>query len=1112
MPFSAGEVYAVLGARVDPSGFRAYDAALARTTGAASKAEAATAASAAAMTKAGNASSGAAAAMSKFGTAAKTAGIAGAAALATGLVASIKAASSFQQQMSELQAVTGASSRDMRRFADAAKAMGAKTGVGATEASKALIELAKGGMTAKNILGGGFAGAVALAQAGTMGLDDAANAVVKTLAQFKLQGRDATHVADALASAANATSMDVSDFTQALAQGGAAASSAGLSFDDTINVLAAMADKFQSGSDMGTSLKTTLTQLASPTKRAQEELKKLGIEAFDANGKIKPAPKLVDELAKAFHGLTSKQKLQAASMIAGTDGMRALIALSDSAGKNIIKAGSAQEVASKKTDNLAGAWNRFKASLQNAAITVGTPLLKPLADGLDWVTRQFTKLTDGSSKVSRVLGDLGSLFGDLVDVIGTIGGVLGDLKFDQVFTGLFDVLRGVVGTIKSILHGDLKGILSGLGTVLLGSLKAITAPIRGIGQQLYGPFKWAVDKILGLLTTLMGGVSSTFSALGKIPGPVGAPFRAAAHGIDDARDAIDGLRESIRGTPKNALSPLAAALQKLRGTKLEPKVLHILTRGDMDARSKIRALRALGIPAKTAKLLVEDSQAKRGVKEVREAVGQLRGRTIIINAVTNGLISGVQAALDWLSRLRSKTVTVNVHTTNTGSSPRGRATGRAAGAGRELALVGEGRDPRETVFDPATGQGFITAGPTLAVLSDSAYVIPHDPSMRARSGSLLEQLARDLGVPGFKKGKPAKKTASKPKAAIPTNIGRPGGPLGFPDPAAFTPTRLPLESLERRVSDAETTDSKRQSRLRELSRSKKPADKAKVPGARRAADQSHAALVRARRLARQARNYQAQIDRAQTLVGTYETRMRTANLAGDRKGWTAASDARRRGLAALRALLVKAYGALGLKNTQAGADLDAAIASTDLAIAEAGTAMFEEQAQDDSTFTPEQARRLAELDRDIAVAALSEGIGDDISAAVAKRDYLEALFAGSAGRSPEAVKDLADQLRTARDNVTSLTSPAGTVANDNQDLQAQIDQANARAQLAEQNAALNARLWGVWNGPGDLGTSVVVNMNMLTGADPRVARSAADAVVGGLGYQRGQPSPRVGVG
>lgn len=407
MALDAGSVFAVLGGKFNPAGFAQFDAAMKKST-----------ASAAAAEKSHNRTAGA---MTAMGTAAKTGAAVGVIAVGYALVESVKSAATFEKKMSELQAVTKASAATMKTMGKAALDLGAQTGVGAIEAAGALTELAKGGLDANTSIAA-LKGTIALAQAGDMQLADAANTVVKSLSLFSLKGADAGHVADGLASAANATSMDVKDFAMALAQGGSAAAAAGFSFDDTINVMAAMANKFQSGSDMGTSLKTTLVQMAHPSKQAATEMQRLGISIFKANGEIKPVASIVSMLGDRFKGMSDKQKLSTAATIAGTDGMRTLLALLGGSGKDIIVPGSAAEIAAKKMDNYTGATKRLSAEIESLKIEAGQGITPALADATNAVTKFLEQMRKGEG--------LGGIFSSIV-------GVLWDVQkaFYSVVTG-----------------------------------------------------------------------------------------------------------------------------------------------------------------------------------------------------------------------------------------------------------------------------------------------------------------------------------------------------------------------------------------------------------------------------------------------------------------------------------------------------------------------------------------------------------------------------------------------------------------------------------------------------------------------------------------------------
>ena len=564
MALDAGSVFAVLGGKFNPAGFAQFDAAMKKSTASATAAERSHARSAGAMTA--------------MGAAAKTGAAVGIAAVGYALVESVKSAATFEKKMSELQAVTRASASTMKTMSKAALDLGAKTGVGATEAAGALTELAKGGLDANTSIAA-LSGTIALAQAGDMDLADAANTVVKSLSLFSLKGADAGHVADGLASAANATSMDVKDFAQALAQGGSAAAAAGFTFDDTINVMASMANKFQSGSDMGTSLKTTLVQMANPSKKAAAEMDRLGISIFKSNGQIKPVASIVQMLGNRFKGMSDKQKLSTAATIAGTDGMRTLLALLGGSGKDIIAPGSAAEIAAKKMDNYAGSTKRLAAEIESLKIEAGQGITPALADATNAVTKFLAQMREGKgiggifSSIVGVLWDVqkalysmvtgaGAGFLALLEGITGAGAFLGIPGAKKASDDLAKMRRELENTTKELLpfHNEAK---KPVNVKLVADKTSAISAIRAIQnsklapkvQKILGSSKDATDKIMALMrigiplkwAKILTNANSTQSAIKKlkaelasIRNPPAIVFTATEGGSQRAWNRLSG--------------------------------------------------------------------------------------------------------------------------------------------------------------------------------------------------------------------------------------------------------------------------------------------------------------------------------------------------------------------------------------------------------------------------------------------------------------------------------------------------------------------------------------------------------------------------------------------
>lgn len=338
--------------------------------------------------------------------AASTVAKVGAVGIGASLVYSVKKAADFEAQLSSLGSVAGATGKEMDALRKSALKAGADTKFSALEAAKAQTELAKGGLKTSQILSGGLSSALALAAAGEMELADAASTTVNSMKLFRIQGARSIQVADALATAANSTTADVSDFALALNQAGSAAKAVGLNFPETIAALETLAEVGVKGSDAGTSLKTALIQLASPSSaKASEMAKKLGLNIFDSTGKIKSLVEVSKELRDGLGDLTEKQRIQAATTLVGQDGFRALLALYDAGPEKIAKLqrelgkeGSAAEVARKKQDNLKGSLEQLGGSVETLGINVGTMMIPAVRKGAD-------VLTDFANDLGRIASD-----------------------------------------------------------------------------------------------------------------------------------------------------------------------------------------------------------------------------------------------------------------------------------------------------------------------------------------------------------------------------------------------------------------------------------------------------------------------------------------------------------------------------------------------------------------------------------------------------------------------------------------------------------------------------------------------------------------------------------
>lgn len=403
---------------------------------------------------------------------------AGFAGLGYGVFDAVKNYSDFTAQLSQIKAVTGLDAEAMDAVKEKALELGADTQFSSTEAAQGMTELLKAGVSVKDVLGDASQAALDLAAAGQLSLPEAAEIMSTAMNAFHID--DATHAADVLVGAANASATGVQELKYSLSAVSAVAAGVGMSFDDTNTALAVFANNGLKGSDAGTSLKTMLMNLSPQTKQATEEMQRLGLltdegtsKFFDQEGHLRSLSDIAGLLQDHLSGLTDEEKMNALSTMFGSDAIRGGMIMLREGAKGVkdmnaaMKDITAHETAKVAMDNLRGSLLRLKSAWENLTIKL---LDHGVGDGLRGFTEEFGKLT---SHFSGLIDD--GL--QVTDVIKIVGEGINDLKNKFLaFDGIGSVLAGgalAVGLkkiynlamkVKDVIQGIPKNLPGGTPT------------------------------------------------------------------------------------------------------------------------------------------------------------------------------------------------------------------------------------------------------------------------------------------------------------------------------------------------------------------------------------------------------------------------------------------------------------------------------------------------------------------------------------------------------------------------------------------------------------------------------------------------------------------------
>lgn len=465
----------------------------------------------------------------------------------------LNAGMDFEQGMSNIKAVSGATAAEMTKLHDLALLMGKDTAFSARGAADGIEELVKAGLTVEQIMSGGLQGALDLAQAGSIDLASAAEVAATALNAFKSDALTVSSAADILAGAANASATDVMELKLGLSQASAVASAVGMSFMDTSSALAVFAQNGLKGSDAGTSLKTMLMSLQPSTKDQISLFNKLGLMTdkgtsafFDQAGKLKNLTDISSTLQRSMSGMTDAQRLSTMETLFGTDAIRAanILYREGADGIQTMQANmadvTAQEVAAEKMNNLRGSLEEFKGSLETAAIglyEMNQGPLKTFVDYLGSLVDSFIVLDPQLQQFILLGAAIAAGIGPALWLIGAMASGISALG------AVFAFLISPIGLIVLAIAGLVAGFLylwntnEGFRTAVIEIWNSITAAIStfwswvqpillALGSILLNVFKsiynWTITNWPIISSTIMNVFSAIWTYISPIISAIGS--------------------------------------------------------------------------------------------------------------------------------------------------------------------------------------------------------------------------------------------------------------------------------------------------------------------------------------------------------------------------------------------------------------------------------------------------------------------------------------------------------------------------------------------------------------------------------------------------------------
>lgn len=506
--------------------------------------------------------------MSEFGTHAKESiggVVKAAAAITAALVAvagkAVEAGAEFDKSMKGVAATMGYTWEELTEEGSEAaitfeelrnfgKEMGATTAFSAREAAQGLQNMATAGYTAEEAIVM-LPKTLDLASAGELELAKSSQIVTDSQKALGLSFEETGVLVDQMAKTASRTNTSVEELGEGILKIGSNARILAGGTAELNTELGLLADVGIKGAEGGTKLRNVILALSAPTEKAQKELDKLGVSAYDATtGKFRPLKDTVYDLRDALSGLSeeeqeatkksifNKQDLAAVNALLKTTEQRwneVADAVSDSAG-------AAHMMAETRLDNLAGDVTLFKSALEGAEITISDRLTPSLRNMVQIGTDAVGKLADGFGQ------------GGLSGAVAAAHKIIRD-SFEDEADAIFGVEAGIEALISAyVTYKTVSLITEGIqamktlntaiqtATTSTEALNAVTeANPYGLIAALAVGVTTAIKKLIDIEVDLIDEVDDGYKKLDETQKAV----------VDSTNETIDAINKSRDSYKKN---------------------------------------------------------------------------------------------------------------------------------------------------------------------------------------------------------------------------------------------------------------------------------------------------------------------------------------------------------------------------------------------------------------------------------------------------------------------------------------------------------------------------------------------------------------------------------
>jgi TP901 family phage tail tape measure protein len=382
-------------------------------------------------------------------------------------------------------------------------------------------------------------------------LADTTSALASVMIAYNLPLKDAADATNLLVNASIDLNQPISSLTGVIDKLHGKLGEASPSLKDVTGLMVDLASNGVPARLVVSDLSSAITSLILPSKNGAKEIGALHLAVLNSHGAFVGMDSIIAQLYPKFQKLTPAQQLYTAALLFGKPAAAAMVSIIDKGPaafdaltKSLDKTGSAQAIATTKTDTLAGAWSKFTSAISDVLTVVGSAVLPALTAFVKGIIPVVSSIVGWVTSLHGLWAVMGTVMGDIKTVVADVTAWI-ILHWNQISgttLTIFGVIARVISIAWTLITTTIKvalGIIIPIVTVAWNGIAAATK------------LAWSV--ITGIIHVAIVTITAIVAAVNAIIGILAAIWNTVTTAV---KNFVTGVVNFFKALPGNIVGAL----------------------------------------------------------------------------------------------------------------------------------------------------------------------------------------------------------------------------------------------------------------------------------------------------------------------------------------------------------------------------------------------------------------------------------------------------------------------------------------------------------------------------------------------------------------------------